>query len=214
MPKPAVLMARDERSDLLDFLRTLTPEQWNAPSLCRGWSVKDVAAHMISYDDLGIVGMTKRLVKGRLIWANEAGVEEYRHLSATELLETFEQRLTPAGLTAGLGGMIGLVDGTIHHQDIRRALDQPRTIPSERLATVIAAVPSNPRLGAHKRIKGLRLVATDLDWAHGQGQEVRGPAEAIMMAISGRADALSDLAGAGHSTLAARVEIDAAKHDQ
>lgn len=68
MPKPAVLMARDERSDLLDFLRTLTPEQWNAPSLCRGWSVKDVAAHMISYDDLGIVGMTKRLVKGRLIW--------------------------------------------------------------------------------------------------------------------------------------------------
>lgn len=204
--KPAVAMARDERSDLLEFLRTLTPAQWNAPSLCHGWSIKDVAAHMISYDDLGIVGMAKRFAKGRVIWANEAGVEEYRKLSTDELLETFEQRLTPAGLTAGLGGMIGLVDGTIHHQDIRRALHRPRHIPTDRLATVVAAVPSNPRLGARKRIKGLRLVADDLDWTHGQGHEVRGPAEAIMMAISGRADALRDLAGPGQPTLAERVQ--------
>lgn len=205
-PKPAIAMARDERSDLLDLLRTLSPEQWNAPSLCRGWSVKDVAAHMISYDDLGIGGIVKRFIKGRVVWANEAGVEEYRPLSTDKLLKIFEQRLTPTGLTAGLGGMIGLVDGTIHHQDIRRALDQPRQIPSDRLATVIAAVPSNPRLGAHKRIKGLRLVADDLDWTHGQGQELRGPGEAIMMAVSGRAHALSDLSGLGLPILAGRVD--------
>lgn len=198
-------MARAERADLADFLSTLTPQDWDAPSLCTRWSVKDVVAHVISYEELGTLGLLKRFAKGRVVRANQVGVEEFADLSPQQLLEFLRGHLQPRGLTAGFGGMIALVDGTIHHQDIRRALDRPREVPADRLTRVLALVPGNPRLGAGRRIRGLRLRATDLDWTHGDGPEVTGPGEALLMAMTGRAAALADLAGPGRGTLAGRV---------
>jgi uncharacterized protein (TIGR03083 family) len=103
--------------------------------------------------------------------------------------------------------MIGFVDGTIHHQDIRRALDRPRTIPADRLSRILPLVPGNPRLGAGRRINGLRLRATDVDWVHGDGPEVIGPGEALLMAMTGRAAALTDLSGPGEGVLAQRLRL-------
>ena len=57
-------MARAERADLADFLSTLTPQDWEAPSLCTRWRVKDVVAHVISYEELGTLGLLKRFAKG------------------------------------------------------------------------------------------------------------------------------------------------------
>lgn len=201
-------MARAERTDLAGFLVTLTPQEWGAPSLCTKWTVKDVVAHVISYEELGAIGLVKRFVKGRIVRANEAGVEDFAALSPQQLLQFLDNHLTPQGLTAGFGGMIALVDGTIHHQDIRRALGKPRTVPEDRLRRVLNLVPNNPRLGARRYIKGLRLRATDIDWAHGSdlnGPEVTGPGEALLMAMAGRPAAAADLAGPGHATLARRL---------
>ncbi|MGE5694560.1 MAG: maleylpyruvate isomerase family mycothiol-dependent enzyme [Candidatus Sericytochromatia bacterium] len=198
-------MAREERADLAAFLATLTPEEWVAPSLCDRWSVKDVVAHVVSYEDLGAAGLIKRFLKGRVVHANEVGVEEFASMSAQELLEFLNDHLEPHGLTAGFGGMIGLVDGTIHHQDIRRALGRPRAIPVDRLERILPLIPSNPRLGAGKRIRGLRLRATDVDWTHGRGPEVTGTGEALLMAMSGRPVVLNELTGPGVSTLAGRI---------
>ena len=47
-----------------------------------------------------------------------------------------------------------------------------------------------PPIGAFRRIRGLRLVATDLDWAMGKGAEVTGTGEALLMAMAGRGDAV------------------------
>jgi uncharacterized protein (TIGR03083 family) len=198
-------MARAERADLAQFLATLTPQQWDTPSLCTKWTVKDVVAHMISYEELGTVGLIKRFLKGRILRANEVGVDEFAPMSTQQLLEFLGNHLTPQGLTAGFGGMIALVDGTIHHQDIRRTLGQPRAIPADRLKRVLGLVPGNPRLGAGRRIRGLRLRATDIDWVHGGGPEVTGPGEALLMAMAGRPAALAELAGPGQPTLAARL---------
>jgi uncharacterized protein (TIGR03083 family) len=44
-------LAADERRDLADLLDTLDPEQWAHPSLCEGWAVRDVVAHLISYEE-------------------------------------------------------------------------------------------------------------------------------------------------------------------
>lgn len=198
-------MARDERADLAEFLATLTPQQWDAPSLCAGWTVKDVVAHMISYEELGTLGLLKRFAKGWVVRANQVGADEFADFSAPQLLDFLRAHLQPCGLTAGFGGMIALVDGTIHHQDIRRALGRPRTVPADRLERVLALVPGNPRLGAGRRIRGLRLRATDVDWEHGHGPKVTGPGEALLMAMTGRPAALADLAGPGLQTLAARL---------
>ena len=198
-------MARDERADLADFLATLAPREWDAPSLCSKWTVKDVVAHVISYEELGTLGLLKRFAKGRVVRANQVGVAEFAELSPQQLLDFLRAHLQPRGLTAGFGGMIALVDGTIHHQDIRRALGRPRSVPADRLERVLGLVPGNPRLGAGRRIRGLRLRATDMDWEHGHGPEVTGPGEALLMAMAGRPAALADLAGPGLDTVAARI---------
>jgi uncharacterized protein (TIGR03083 family) len=188
-------MARAERAELAEFLATLTPQQWATPSLCTKWTVKDVVAQVISYEELGTIGLIKRFLKGGIVRANQVGVDEFASLSPQQLLDFLRNHLTPQGLTAGFGGMIALVDGTIHHQDIRRALGQPRAIPADRLTRILSLVPGNPRLGAGRRIRGLRLRATDVDWDHGRGPEVTGPGEALLMAMTGRPAALADLAG-------------------
>lgn len=198
-------LARDERADLADLLATLTPQQWQTESLCAGWTVKDVVAHVISYEELGWAGLLKRLAKGRILRANDVGVDEYSTMSTDELLEFLNRHLRPQGLTAGFGGMIGLVDGTVHHQDIRRALGLPRTVPPQRLQRILPMVPSNPRLGAGRRIKGLRLRANDIDWEHGSGPEVTGTGEALLMAMTGRRPASEELTGAGAEVLRGRL---------
>lgn len=198
-------MAYDERSDLAAFLETLTPQEWNAPSLCDRWTVKDVVAHMVSYEELTPFGLVRRFAKGRVMRANEVGVREFAPMSPQELMEFLRRHLRPKGLTAGFGGMIALVDGTVHHQDIRRALGYPRTVPVERLERILPLVPTNPRLGAGRRIKRLRLTATDVAWQHGDGPEVSGTGEALLMAMTGRPDAVKELDGPGQATLAGRI---------
>ncbi|MCP3811246.1 maleylpyruvate isomerase family mycothiol-dependent enzyme [Mycolicibacterium septicum] len=198
-------LAFDERSDLAAFLRTLAPDDWQAPSLCERWTVKDVVAHVVSYDELGAFGLARRFAKGWVVRANEVGVKEFAVLSPEDLLAYLGTHLRPQGLTAGFGGMIGLVDGMIHHQDIRRGLSRPRTVPVERLERVLPLVPGNPRLGAGRRIKGLRLEATDVSWQHGTGPGVSGTGEALLMAMTGRRAALDELSGPGAARLAERM---------
>ncbi|UMB72119.1 maleylpyruvate isomerase family mycothiol-dependent enzyme [Mycobacterium paraterrae] len=198
-------MAYDERVEIAAFLETLTPQEWQAPSLCHKWTVKDVVAHIVSYEELTPLGLVMRFAKGRVVNANQVGVQEYSHMSPHELVEFLHRHLRPHGLTAAFGGMIGLVDGTVHHQDIRRALGHPRKVPADRLERILPLVPSNPRLGAGRRIRGLRLVATDVAWQHGDGPEVRGTGEALLMAMTGRKQVTMELTGPGQPTLANRI---------
>jgi uncharacterized protein (TIGR03083 family) len=205
-PDP-IRLAQDERTDLADLLAGLTAEQWDAPSLCTRWRVRDVVAHIVSYDHLGPTGLARRFARGRFVpdRVNEVGVQDYAPLSPDELLATFTDHLRPTGLTAGFGGRIGLVDGLIHHQDIRRALGLAREVPRERLAVALPFARVAPPIRAFSRARGLRLVATDLDWASGRGPTVEGPAEPLLMAIAGRGHAVDELAGPGKSTLAERL---------
>jgi len=46
-------LTQEERADFAAFLATLSPQQWQVPTLCACWRVRDVVAHVISYDDLG-----------------------------------------------------------------------------------------------------------------------------------------------------------------
>jgi uncharacterized protein (TIGR03083 family) len=205
-------LAYEERCDLAAFLTSLTPREWQAQSLCDKWTVKDVVAHVVSYEELSSIGLAKRFAKGLVVRANEVGVREFAPMSPSELLNYLRGHLRPRGLTAAFGGIIGLIDGAVHHQDIRRALGYPRAVPVERLERILPLVPGNPRLGAGRRIKGLRLAATDVAWQHGGGPEVTGTGEALLMAMTGRPAALDELSGPGQPTLAARVTAQA--HDK
>lgn len=199
-------LAVQERGDFADFLETLTLQQWEEQTLCDGWTVRDVIAHVISYEELSWAGVIKRFASGRFIPSkvNEIGIREYSR-SPQELIDLLRAHQRPSGLTAVRGGMIALVDGMIHHQDIRRPLDLPREIPHDRLRTALRLALTAPPIGAPKRARGLTLVATDLDWSRGSGPEVCGPGEALLMAIAGRGHAIDELSGPGQALLAERI---------
>lgn len=208
MNKPDLMpMAEQERAALLSLARTLTPEQWDAPSLCSGWRVRDVAAHVVSYDELSTLGTVGTFLRGGLRprRVNDVALDRYRHLDIEELVDLLARTQRPRGLPTGFRGGIALTDGTIHHQDIRRALRLPRSIPEVQLRAVLDFSLTAPTLPSKGNRRGLRLVATDLDWSTGDGAEVTGPAEALLMAVAGRPHALSDLGGAGLPALRDRI---------
>lgn len=200
-------LARDERADFAAFLATLSPQQWQAPTLCTRWRVRDVVAHVISYDNLGVRSLLAVAARGRfrLSQVNAAALARYDTLSPEQLLSLLADNLQPRGQPAALGGRAGLVEALIHHQDIRRALGQPRAIPAERLTSALRTALIAPDVGGLWRIRGLRLVATDLHFSAGAGPEVRGPAEALLMAIAGRRGVVSELSGPGKDRLARRA---------
>jgi uncharacterized protein (TIGR03083 family) len=199
-------MACDERREFADLLSQLAPEQWDRPSLCERWRVRDVVAHVISYDELNPWALVRRMARAGFSphRANAIGVGEYAPRTPDQLSELMRTCIPPRGLTAGFGGMIALVDGMIHQQDIRRPLNIPRDIPAPRLLTVLDYALTVPAVRGAFRARGVRLIATDMDWTHGRGPEVTAPAEALLMVMAARPDALNQLSGPGKSILAQR----------
>lgn len=200
-------LARAERQDLRGLLAGLAPEQWRAPSLCAGWSVHDVVAHMLSYEELRPRQLAERFARGLFVVdrVNAVGLRAYSTRTPAQLIQLLDDHLTPSGLTAGMGGAIALTDGMIHQQDIRRPLGLHRSIPAERLVPALRTALFAPTLLGALRVRGVRLVATDIDWTFGRGPEVRGTAEAILMAVAGRRGLATELSGPGRARLAPRL---------
>jgi uncharacterized protein (TIGR03083 family) len=199
--------ARAEREDFAEFLDELTPQQWESPSLCAGWTVRDVAAHCVSFEGLSPRELAVRFLEGRLQTdrINALAVADLAGRSTEQLVTTLRDNAEPHGLGGGFGGRVALTDNMIHQQDIRRPLGIGRTIPPERLRIALDFVRYAPTIRGAWRARGARLIATDLDWSHGKGPEVRGSGEALLMAMAGRPDALGDLDGPGKAVVAARL---------
>ena len=208
-------MVLEERQDILAFLRSLTPEQWEAPSLCEGWRIKDVAAHLL-VDEPVQSGMVMRVLpllgRGRFSVnrTNEAWIAQNRNRAPDSILDTFyADGLRPVGWIGRVFGPgMALRALVIHHQDMRRPLHLERVVPPDRLRAALACLVSRKgsiSIGSMSRTKGLCLRALDLDWSHGHGLEVCGPGESIVMALAGRGVALKDLTGEGKHMLAVRI---------
>lgn len=200
-----VHMAADERRDLLNLTRDLSDDQWDTVTLCDRWSVRDVVAHVISYDTAGYRGLAKRLVKARLNMdrANDLGVDQFRHVATSELVDLLARNLKPTGPMALMGGVVALTDTLIHHQDIRRPLGLMRTVPEDRLRVALRGALFEPTILGVRRTVGISLIATDIDWTFGRGAALYGTGEELLMTLAGR-HIPSVLHGPGLSVLVRR----------
>ncbi len=144
------------------FLGTLSPPQWQAPTLCADWQVRDVVAHVIGYDELALRGLLALALQGKFRSSriNAAALARYGTCSPEQLLALLRAHLQPRGLLAALGGRPALVEGVIHHQDIRRGLGMPRAIPPPRLLIALRWALIGADIGGLWRIRGVRVVAT------------------------------------------------------
>jgi uncharacterized protein (TIGR03083 family) len=198
-----------ENADFSAYLHTITPEDWDRPSLCDGWLVRHVVGHILYGNDLKLWTLPFRLARFGFS-SDRSGkhysIERGERGTPAELLRDFDARNAWAGTCRVFPPRLVLLDRLVHHQDIRRALGHPRTIPEDRLRVALDAT---PKLGnvfrAKKRTRGLRLAATDLDWTWGDGPEVTGPGEALLLAMLGRKQAVIGLGGDGLATFSSRL---------
>jgi uncharacterized protein (TIGR03083 family) len=200
---------RDEMLDLAERLAVLDNEQWNSPSLCAQWRTRDVLAHVTAGAE-GAFGVGP-IFRGMLRhgfnynrWVAADGQVRGQQDPAVvlkALRNAAANRKTPPG-----GRPVrGLMHVLIHGQDMCRPLGIKRDLPEAHLVPVADFVKDDVHIfGAKKRIAGLKLTATDMDWSHGNGPEVTGPAEALVMMMAGRLVALDDLSGEGKAALLTR----------
>ncbi|TRW88248.1 maleylpyruvate isomerase family mycothiol-dependent enzyme [Mycolicibacterium sp. 018/SC-01/001] len=201
--------AAAERMSFADLLAALDDDQWSAPSLCAGWRVRDVAIHIVAYLDRGspafLAGMAR--YRGSVDRLNTADLERLSTWSRAEVVAALRTKAEPRGVGAGFDGRIALTECMIHHQDVRRALHLPRVIAAGPLRSALGFARIAPLIRGALRTRGLSLIATDVDWTAGRGPQVRGPGEAVLMAMAGRPDALSHLTGAGVRELSRRLGV-------
>jgi uncharacterized protein (TIGR03083 family) len=197
-------LARLERAEFADLLDGLTPAQGNAPSLCGGWTVRDVVAHTIAYLGQSRTRLIVNMIQSRfdIDRLNARGVENYAGLGPERLTGLMRRDVEPSGAAALYGSRVALIECLIHQQDIRRPLGQPRKIPEERLWISLSYARISPVIGGARRTRGVRLVASDMDWSAGRGPEVRGTGEALLLAMTGRsATVVDELDGDGLALL-------------
>ncbi|MGH3954265.1 MAG: maleylpyruvate isomerase family mycothiol-dependent enzyme [Mycobacterium sp.] len=196
-------MVQQEKRDLAALLRTLSPQDWDAPSLCAGWRVRDVLAHLL-YDGTSLPKYLYEVVRvgGSADKLNQLYIDRARGWSTDTLLTAFESTIERS-YSAKIQPKLVLADLLIHQQDIRRPLNHPRQVPDGTLRTVLDN--PDPFIHSKRRLIGLRWTATDMEWTYGDGPEIRGPAEAIVMAVGGRPSALAELSGSGMEVLRSRL---------
>ena len=202
-------MHDEDNREFSALLHELRDDEWERPSLCDGWRVRDVVGHILYGNEMNLATLPFRLA--RYGFSSDKSGKAYSIARAegctpAELVRAFDARDPWAGTAKVFPAKLTLLDRLVHQQDIRRAIERPRSIPAERVSAVLDATPRlGSVFGARRRTKGLRFVADDVDWSWGDGPEVEGPGEALCMAMLGRRDALRDLRGTGLDIFAARL---------
>jgi len=190
----------EQRALLADLLESLSDEEWATPSLCAGWTVRDVGAHL----SLAATAKTREVL-GYVVRAR-GNFDRMIHDASVDRA----QRPT-SQIVADLRGIIGsrrlapgtlwrdpLLDIVVHGQDLSRPLGRRVEPPVE--ATRTAAEWTWQRrfpFFPARRLHGIRLVADDADWSRGSGVELRGPVLSLLLVSTGRPAGLAELDGPG-----------------
>lgn len=202
-----------QRLRTTDLLQTLTPKEWERPSLCEGWTLRDVAAHLT----------LQQLTLGSAIRSALRHPGSLNHIINASARD--RAGLTPDQMIAEIRGMVGsrrhnvgvtpfetLIDIVVHGQDIAipsgRMLEVPPTVAATAASRVWGDRNSRKaKVFQSLPYEGHRLIATDTDWSVGDGPEIRGPVLALLLLLTGRPVVLPQLEGEGATALVERLRI-------
>ncbi|TQS44403.1 maleylpyruvate isomerase family mycothiol-dependent enzyme [Cryptosporangium phraense] len=185
---PPIIAA--QRARLADTLAALPESRWNEPTLCAGWRVREVIAH---------VTMPFRYSTRQFLWhfalaggnftrlSNRRATADAATLSATQLTAAVRDNANHPWKPPG-GGLPGaLTHDTVHALDVTIALGLDWTVPAETLRPVLDgwSVERGQKIFGVD-LTGVRLVADDLDWSAGDGEPLTGSGSALLMVLAGR----------------------------
>jgi len=195
-----------ERKALAADLDGLPDAKWDTPSLCDGWTVRDVVAHMTAATKLNGPKFFGRLIGSGFSFekVQRKGIADERGASPAETLARFKAEIDSTGRPPGPVETI-FGETLVHAEDVRRPLGIKHDYPTGALVEVANFFKgSNLIIGTKKRIAGVTLEATDADWRSGEGPAVQGPMLDLVMAMTGRKPALDGLTGEGVAILQSR----------
>lgn len=178
-----------ERLSFADLLDSLDDHEWQTSSLCAGWTVRDVAAHLTLSTRTTLGTTLKGMVRAWGDWDRmEADLARRRATQFTpvELVAQIRETADSPRRAPLASPLDPLVDALVHGQDIARPLGRTRAMPMRPAVAALEHVLASPFYGARKRLRDTRLVATDTDWSAGAGAEVRGPVSELLMLATGR----------------------------
>jgi uncharacterized protein (TIGR03083 family) len=197
-----------QRHRLIETLEGFTEDAWNTVSLCEGWRAREVVGHLVSILEVPMGTFMWNAVKARSFdryadaVAREIGARDLQTLLAN-YRSVADKRFAPpvVGLIAPLS------DVYVHTRDIERPLGLSASLDPNGQRAVLGYFCGGRAHGfiPPSRTKGLRFEATDMTWSMGSGPVVSGTAEALMMSVSGRRVALTEVTGAGVPILRDRI---------
>lgn len=199
-----------ERAALADLLETLALDEWEHDSLCAGWRVRHVAAHIISSPQASLRSTAVEMLRARgkfnrCIYeqALRAGARPV-HRIVTDYRQYAGSRRHPPGTIY----LDPLLDILVHTQDIVIPLGRVHPMPPAAAAAAANRVWRVPfPFWARRRFHGFRFNATDVQWRAGRGLTVEGPMEALLLVLTGRTVSLPRLTGDGAAALAQRYAV-------
>lgn len=199
-----------ERAALADLLETLSPQDWKQASLCAGWTVRDVAAHVISSPQATPASVTLAMLRARGNF-NRCMYDSAKRLAARPVEQIVADYRRLAGSRRhplGTSPLDPMLDVLVHTQDIAIPLGRSRVMPAH------AARAGAERVWrvkfpfrARRKLAGFQLSATDIPWTVGAGPSIEGPIEAILLLLTGRTASLPRLGGAGAMQLRDRLAV-------
>jgi uncharacterized protein (TIGR03083 family) len=198
-----------ERRSLADLLEGLSAAEWDRPSLCAGWRVRDVAAHLAlahTGPATAAIGMLRaggsfdRMVRDTAV--------RHAAVPADQVIAEIRAMVGSRRRAPGVSHLEPMLDVLVHGQDIAIPLGRPRSVPVDAAAAAATRVwtmgwPMSRAFRARSRLAGLALSATDTAWRVGEGEPVEGPMDALLLLLTGRTAAVLDrLTGSGADRLA------------
>ncbi|MEU2182959.1 maleylpyruvate isomerase family mycothiol-dependent enzyme [Streptomyces thermolilacinus] len=188
-PKAVKAAIAAERRELADMLDTLRAEQWDAPSLCTGWTVRHVAAHMSLGFRYSLPRMAREIIRARgsldRMTDDRARADAAAHSTAelaSFLRDNAHHPWKPpvGGIAAALGHDV------VHGLDITVPLGLDREVPEDRVRILLDTVTPRTVRFFRADLHGVQLRATDMDWTFGTGAPLSGTAQDLLLVAYGR----------------------------
>ena len=199
-----------QRLSLADLLDDLSDDQWRQPSLCAGWTVRDVAAHL-TLQQLGLRDVIATMARWRGSMdrtIHHMACRRAAALPTEQIIAEIRSMVGSRRHTVGVTHLETLIDILVHAQDIAIPLGRRHDMPPQAAAVAASRVLSMrwpPPPPSTRKLAGFRLTATDTPWSAGDGPQVEGPMSALLLVCTGRAAAPPQLSGPGVPDLTTRL---------
>lgn len=179
-----------ERRELAAVLSGLPTQMWDAQTLCAGWRVREVVAHMTMPFRYSIPQSMVELLKARGNFnkmADRCARRDAASLPAGELAAALGDNASHPWKPPGGGFEGALTHDVVHGLDFTVPLGIDRKIPEDRLRIVLRGLSTSKRLKFFGvDLRGIELRADDTDWSLGSGTPVSGTAQDLVLVLCGR----------------------------